>query len=108
MQKGALLFVMRDYSHQGRAQTILNMRLFIRDKFRDVRNNGVVGKALWMYIRSITEPGSVSLDDVMLTQAKPSKRKRKAGDEDDEDEYKPSPIKSLGSAAKTRSKATKR
>jgi len=64
---------------------------------------------LWTFIQSITQPGSVSLDDIMTSQAKPSKKKRKAGeDEDEDDDYKPSPIKTLGSAAKTRSKATKR
>lgn len=107
--KGVLLFVMRDYSYQDRAQTILSMRLFIREKFRDVRNNTLVGKALWLYIRSITEPGTVSLDDVMSAPTKLSRKKRKAGDDDDDDEeYRPTPIKSLGSAAKTRSKALKR
>jgi hypothetical protein len=106
---GVLLFAMRDYSHQDRGQTILRMRLFIREKFKDVRNNTQVGKMLWTFIQSITQPGSVSLDDIMTSQAKPSKKKRKAGDDEDEDDdYKPSPIKTLGSAAKTRSKATKR
>jgi len=110
---GVLLYVMRDYTHQDRAEAILNMRTHIRGQFKDVRNNSSVGRALWLFIRSIIQPGSVSLDAVFGgSTAKPKKRRRAAGGEDndgdDDDEYRPSPIKALGTAAKTRSKVAKR
>src|ERR1700683_1764905 len=104
---------MRDYTHQDRAEAIFNMRTHIRGQFKDVRNNSNVGRALWLFIRSIIQPGSVSLDAVFGgSPAKPKKRRRAAGGEDDDgdddDDYRPSPIKALGTAAKTRSKVAKR
>jgi hypothetical protein len=106
---------MRDYTHQDRAEAIYNMRTHIRDQFKDVRNNTHVGRALWLFVRSIMQPGSVSLDAVFASpSARLSKRKkRKAGDDGDDDgddgEYRPSPVRAFGNAgAKTRSKAAKR
>jgi hypothetical protein len=101
---------MRDYSHQDRAEAIYNMRTHIREQFKDVRNNASVGRALWLFVRSITQPGSVSIDAVLGSPAgKMKKRKKGKGgdDSEDDDEYKPSPIRALGNAAKTRSKVAK-
>lgn len=111
--KGVLLYVMRDYSHQDRAEAIYNMRTHIRKQFKDVRNNAHVGRALWLFVRSIMQPGSVSLDAAFATTSsqKMTKKRRKGGDDDDneDDEYRPSPVRAFGtSTAKTRSKVAKR
>ncbi|KAL4074113.1 hypothetical protein V8B97DRAFT_1864609 [Scleroderma yunnanense] len=105
---GTLLFILRDHTYQERANAILHMRLRIREQFRDVRNNGQVGKALWSYIDSITGPNGLRV----LENGRPSsnhdlpsssKRKRKQLDEEDDD-YHPSPVRSLGQGTKTRAK----
>jgi hypothetical protein len=102
---------MRDYSHQDRAEAIYNMRMHIREQFKDVRNNASVGRALWLFVRSIMQPGSVSIDAVLGSPAGKMKKRKKgkggAGDDSEDDEYKPSPIRALGNAAKTRSKVAK-
>lgn len=108
---GVVLFVLRNHTSEERANAILHMRLRIREQFRDVRNNGLVGKALWNYVDSITGPSGLRVLDMsspMLAIAPTStgtKRKRKGSDADDD--YRPSPIKSLGSKAKTRSSGRK-
>ncbi|KAG2150495.1 hypothetical protein DEU56DRAFT_32120 [Suillus clintonianus] len=108
---GVVLFVLKNCTLRERANAILHMRLRIREQFRDVRNNGLVGKALWSYVDSITGPSGVRVLDVdapLLAIASTStgtKRKRKGSDADED--YRPSPIKSLGSKAKTRSSGRK-
>lgn len=106
---GTLLFVLRDCTYQEQALAVLHMRLRIREQFLDVRNNGLVGKALWNYIDSITGPnglrvlensGSSSSRAVLSSGPK---RKRKQLDEEDAD-YHPSPVRSLGQGAKTRAR----
>lgn len=103
---GTLLFILRDLSYQERANAILHMRLRIREQFRDVRNNGVVGKALWNYIDSITGPNGLkvleahkSFSSYVLVPG--STRKRKAPEDDD---YHPTPVKTLGQGTKTRAR----
>ncbi|KAG1862585.1 hypothetical protein DFJ58DRAFT_233981 [Suillus subalutaceus] len=107
---GVILFVLRDHTIEERANAILHMRLRIREQFRDVRNNGLVGKAMWNYVDSITGPSGLRvLDAPMMAIASTStgaKRKRKGSDADDD--YHPSPIRSLGSKVKTRSSASGR
>ncbi|KAG2132009.1 uncharacterized protein EDB93DRAFT_1311159 [Suillus bovinus] len=108
---GVILYVLRDYPSKDKANAILHMRLRIREQFRDVRNNGLVGKALWNFVDSITGPSKLKVLDAssqMLTMPSTStgtKRKRKGSDADDD--YHPSPIKSLGAKAKTRSSGRK-
>lgn len=101
---------MRDYSHQDRADAIFNMRTHVRDQFKDVRNNSHVGRALWLFVRSILQPGSVSLDAVFAAPLKKTRKRRKAENgSDDEDEYRPSPVRAMGSnSTKTRSGGAKR
>lgn len=96
------MYVMRDFSRHDRAEAIFNMRTYIRRHFADIRNNANVGRQLWHFVRSITHPGSVSLDEALATAPK---RKRKAQDDDgdDEDEYRPSAISTLSKPLKTRS-----
>lgn len=84
------------------------MRTYIRSQFKDVRNNANVGRALWLFVRSIIQPGTVSLDTVLASSSKPKKRRKAADSDSEDDEYKPTPIKNLGTAAKTRSKVAKR
>lgn len=108
---GVVLYVLRNHTIEERANAILHMRLRIREQFRDVRNNGLVGKALWNYVDSITGPSGLRVLDAtssMLGVASTStgtKRKRKGSDADDD--YHPSPIKNLGSKTKTRSSGRK-
>lgn len=89
------------------------MRLRIREQFRDVRNNGNVGKALWNFIDSLMGPSGLKILSVKKTyaQASPSsqrKRKKVADDEDEDEDYHPSPVKTLNRGVKTRGKARKR
>ncbi|KAG6334250.1 hypothetical protein ID866_4841 [Astraeus odoratus] len=105
---GTLLYILRDRDYYEQATAILHMRLRIREQFRDVRNNGAVGKALWSYIDSITGPNGLrvlEIDKTRVAEVVPSssKKKRKHPDEDD-DEYHPSPIRNLGQGAKTRAR----
>ncbi|KAH7888574.1 hypothetical protein F5I97DRAFT_1803315 [Phlebopus sp. FC_14] len=106
---GTLLFILRDHSHHERATAVLHMRLRIREQFRDVRNNGVVGKALWSYIDSITGPSGLRVlqSNRFIIGPPGSRRKRKHPDDEDED-YHPSPIKTLGQSIGTRGKVKKR
>ena len=84
------------------------MRLRIREQFRDVRNNGHVGKALWNFIDSLMGPTGLKIlfTNKTYSIAPPSsQRKRKKGADDDEDEeYHPSPIRAgtLSQSVKTR------
>ncbi|KAF8844680.1 hypothetical protein BDN67DRAFT_894469 [Paxillus ammoniavirescens] len=104
---GTLLFIIRDHTHQERANAILHMRLRIREQFRDVRNNGNVGKALWNFIDSLMGPSGLSVlgeSGPLTGNPSSSSRKRKKTEDEDED-YRPT---SSGHAAKTRSMARKR
>lgn len=88
------------------------MRLRIREQFRDVRNNGNVGKALWNFIDSLMGPSGLKIlsANKTYTIAPPSsQRKRKKGvDSDEDEEYHPLPVRNLSQAVKTRGKARKR
>lgn len=112
---GVVLFVLRNYTHEERANAILHMRTRIREQYRDVRNNTLVGKSLWAYVDSITGPSGLRVLEtdspsraIASTSASTgAKRKRKGKDSDDDEDYHPSPIRSFGSKAKTRSSAKK-
>ena len=102
---GVLLFVMREsYSVEDRAAAILNMRRHVRARFTDVRNNNTVAKELWLFIQSITNPESVVLDTVQISPIKRSKKRRKGDLSDNDDDYKPEPVRHLGKITKTRTK----
>lgn len=110
---GTLLFILRERSHHERANAILHMRLRIREQFRDVRNNGNVGKALWNFIDSLMGPSGLAILSANKTYAiappPSSQRKRKkAADDDEDEEYHPSPIRSLGQGVRTRGKGRRR
>ncbi|KAI9572171.1 hypothetical protein HD554DRAFT_2067582 [Boletus coccyginus] len=106
---GALLYILREKSHHERANAVLHMRLRIREQFRDVRNNGIVCKALWNFIDSLMGPTGLKIlsKTPSYSVAPPSsQRKRKKMDEDQDEEYHPSPAKTLsqGVAVRTRGK----
>jgi len=107
---GVLLHVLRHESQEARAKAVLHMRLRIREQFRDIRNNTFVGKAMWAFIDSVTGPAGLKVLDhrngySMDFEPTPSAkgRKKRQRDDEEEDEYRPSPIKSLGKGAATRS-----
>lgn len=114
---GTLLFILRDQSHHERANAILHMRLRIREQFRDVRNNGNVGKALWNFIDSLMGPSGLKIlsaiksYSVAPTPSSQRKRKKPAdedGDGDGDEEYHPSPVRTLGQGVKTRGKGRRK
>jgi len=100
---GVLLYVLRRATPEQRARAIYNLRIGIRAQFKDVRMNTGVVAAMWRMIDRLridpTGPVVAAGHSVQTP-----KRKRKA---DEDDEYRPSPIKSLGKTPKTRSKREK-
>ncbi|KAF8351390.1 hypothetical protein F5887DRAFT_1194897, partial [Amanita rubescens] len=100
---GVLLYKLRNRSREERAVAIHHLRTTIREEFQDIRNNTIVGKAMWIIINELTQNHTSSL---AYRDSGRSRRKRKAGDPDT-DEYRPEPIKALGKGVKTRSKMTK-
>lgn len=112
---GTLLFILREHSHHERANAILHMRLRIREQFRDVRNNGNVGKALWNFIDSLMGPSGLKIltanKSYSMAPTPSSQRKRKKGaDEDGDEDYHPSPVHvgTWGQGVKTRGKGRRR
>ncbi|KAJ3501180.1 hypothetical protein NLJ89_g9457 [Agrocybe chaxingu] len=100
---GVLLYVLRDEDRAVQGRAIYLLRKRVRQEFRDIRNNGDVGKAMWRNIRRLQEqPPAGPFEG--RTSPKNNKRKR---NNDDDDEFHPTPIKSLGKAVKTRSKQAK-
>lgn len=59
------------------------MRLRIRKQFRDVRNNAVVGKALWDFIDSIIGPSGLEVLDAENAALTNGSRKRRYEDDDE-------------------------
>ncbi|KAH7913136.1 hypothetical protein BJ138DRAFT_1059555 [Hygrophoropsis aurantiaca] len=101
---GILLYILRDSSFAERAKAIYHMRLRIREQFVDIRNNSTVGKALWNYVDSVTGPqGLRVLDSGINAPGSSSKSRKRRYASDEDDDYRPSPVKSLGQATKTRS-----
>ncbi|PFH52790.1 hypothetical protein AMATHDRAFT_139317 [Amanita thiersii Skay4041] len=99
---GVLLYMMRGRTLEDRATAIYHLRVAVRDDFKDIRNNSVVGKAMWSYINSLTRNPTSSL--IFKDTTSKGRKKRKA--QDDGDEYRPEPIKSMSSkSVKTRSRA---
>lgn len=102
---GVLLFVTRDsYSMEDRATAILNMRRHVRARFTDVRNNNTVAKEMWLFIQSVTNPNTVILDTAQISPIKRPKKRRKGDESEDDDDYKPEPVKHLGKSVKTRAR----
>lgn len=98
--------MMREYSEEDCAEAIYDMRVYIREEFVDVRFNEKVTKTLWNFADSVVNPNTAQLlpSRPHRSPKKEKGRKRKGRDDSDEDEYRPSPVKNLGSALKTRSR----
>lgn len=102
---GVLLFVLRKRPIRDRAAAITHLRRNIRAEFKDIRLNSVVCKALWTIVRELENAPSTTNFRSNGENGKGKKRKHA----EEEDEYRPSPISTLGKAAKTRSgKQTKK
>jgi hypothetical protein len=90
---------------QGRAVYIL--RHTIRQEFKDIRNNSGVGRSLWKHINSLQSRPTAWLvpNESQTTKGKGKRRADK--DIETDDEYRPTPISSLGKPPKTRTKRVK-
>ncbi|KAF5387771.1 hypothetical protein D9615_000478 [Tricholomella constricta] len=102
---GVLLFVLRKLSLEERATAITALRQTIREQYKDIRINSSVCKSLWAIVRDLQNNPSKM---VSRTNGDTKGKKRKKYDTDDEDdEYRPTPVASLGKSAKTRSRQHK-
>lgn len=75
-------------------------------EFKDIRNNTTVGKALWSHIGSLKQNPTRWLTSGSEEHTK-GKRKKRIETEDDDDEFRPDPVKSIGKPVKTRAKKIK-
>ncbi|KZT26758.1 hypothetical protein NEOLEDRAFT_1131787 [Neolentinus lepideus HHB14362 ss-1] len=86
---GVLLFLMRHATHEERAKKIFDMRKYIREHFRDVRNNSKVVKALWEFLdRNLTDssgPSKSNTGGPKTRNASGSKRRKQQESSDGED-----------------------
>jgi hypothetical protein len=97
---------MRKRPIEQRAEAILRMRKAIRAEFKDIRNNSTVAKSMWNFINTVDMNTPSALYNGYGETSK-GKKKRKADTDDEEDEYRPQPIKSFGKTPSTRSKQQK-
>ncbi|KAF9567353.1 hypothetical protein CPC08DRAFT_703258 [Agrocybe pediades] len=100
---GVVLYVLRKHTYEVKARAIFSLRTAIREEFKDIRNNSSVGRAMWMHIQSLVARPNEPLKP-NYANLPPAKRKRVAADDQDDDEFRPVPIKSVGKAPKTRAK----
>lgn len=97
--------MLRNASPEDQAKAIHSMRTRIRKQFTDIRTNSIVTKAMWAFIDSVSSgPGIHGNRGSKDAGEKQVRRKRKDYDNESEEEYRPSPIKSFGRTPKTRSK----
>jgi hypothetical protein len=90
---------------QGRAIYIL--RHTIRQEYKDIRNNTGVGRSLWKHINSLQSSPTAWLDPDESLTTKGKGKRRADKDIEADDEYRPTPISSLGKPLKTRTKRVK-
>lgn len=81
-----LLFILREYSYEDRAQAIYDMRTHIRGKFQDVRNRSDIVKELWNFVEMIADGLDEPPPDVKGKKNKGKKTRRAVDDEMDLDE----------------------
>jgi len=104
---GVLLYKLRGESLENQGRAVYILRYTIRQEFKDIRNNTGVGRSLWQHINSLRSRPTAWLTPNELLTTK-GKGKRKADkDIEADDEYRPTPISSLGKPLKTRGKRTK-
>jgi hypothetical protein len=84
------------------------MRVYIREKFRDIRMNTNVGRALWKFVEHAQANPEAThlLDNVDSPIPPPAKRGRKRKGDDSDGEYRPAPVRNIGSAPRTRGRRT--
>jgi len=99
---GVLLYILRRESYDVKAKAIYHLRHSIRQEFKDIRNNGVVGKAMWRLIGALRARPQSLLESSQ--SGSKSKRKRQHDTDDDDDEFRPKPMKGIGKPVKTRAK----
>jgi hypothetical protein len=102
---GVLLFVMRKRTIEQKADAIFRLRKAIRSEFKDIRNNSTVAKSMWNFINTVDMNTTSALFNGHGEKSKG--KKRRAESDEEEDEYRPQPIKTLGKNPSTRSKRTK-
>lgn len=91
---------MKDSPEKEQSDMILAMRNDVRQKHKDVRANNRVIASLWDFLEVI-RPDLVSSKNGTTNTSKKRRRSRM------DDEYRPTPVKSLGNAPATRSRGTK-
>ncbi|KAI0743368.1 hypothetical protein C8Q80DRAFT_1220396 [Daedaleopsis nitida] len=86
---GVVLYILREYSYEDRAQAIYDMRTHIRKKFQDIRNRNDIVKELWNFVEMIVDGLDEPPQDMKPKKSK-GKKARRAADDDDmdlDDEY---------------------
>lgn len=101
--QGALLYVLRKRTIEDKARAIYNLRTNIRAEYKDIRNNSTVGKSLWGHINNLEASPTHALFREQ-NDAVRGKKKRKVDVDEEEDEYRPEPMRNFGKTPKTRSK----
>jgi hypothetical protein len=101
---GVLLYALRHRTYEERANAIFDMRSYIRGQFRDIRTNTAVGKALWSYIDSVVKGSHLSSGMIASSEGRRGGKRKKR---DEDDEYRPQPVRGLGPAPKTRTRSAK-
>lgn len=98
--------MLRHETRENQAAAIFILRTTVRQEFADIRNNTNVGRALWSYIQSLKRhPTRMPRTGIEI--APKGKRKRNTGVHEDDDEFRPQPIRAIGRPAKTRAKKTR-
>ncbi|KDQ21471.1 hypothetical protein BOTBODRAFT_25916 [Botryobasidium botryosum FD-172 SS1] len=106
---GVLLARMKGASWESKAEAITSLRRQTRAKHRDVRANGTVTQSMWGIVKNMKFSVVDDEDDYSWGDADENgKRKRKRGkNADDEDgDYRPRPVKNLGTKRSTRARAS--
>ncbi|KAJ7276480.1 hypothetical protein B0H12DRAFT_1249152 [Mycena haematopus] len=99
---GVLIYALRKATRTERAHAIYHLRTDIREQFLDIRFNSAIGAAMWRLIRHLKHSPTTSISSAVSATVTPKRKRRMSNDSDDE--YHPSPIRSLGRNPKTRSR----
>lgn len=104
---GVLLYTLRGASLEDRAKAIHILRKSVRSEFKDIRNNSVVGKAMWKHVGDLAvNPTSSGIFGGSSSSGK-GRKKRKVDYSEVDEEYRPEPVRSLGKPLKIRPRPTK-
>ncbi|KAH8119271.1 hypothetical protein DFH11DRAFT_1686192 [Phellopilus nigrolimitatus] len=100
---GVLIAVLRDCSDKKKSEEVLKLRVDVRKEHKDVRANTRVIASMWNAIdQAKTRQG---VDGAAMGTTTDGRKRRRGMDADDD--YRPTPIKSLGGAPKTRARLAK-